>query len=58
MRLPLNNPDDMTDIDLKTLQNMIDVFMERGFSYFTSTFCTTSMGKTTRPHKSFTLFRF
>lgn len=34
MRLPLNNPDDMTDIDLKTLQNMIDVFMERGFSYF------------------------
>ncbi|MDE2518538.1 MAG: aldo/keto reductase [Methanocorpusculum sp.] len=34
MRLPLNNPDDMTDIDLKTMQNMVDVFMERGFSYF------------------------
>ncbi len=34
MRLPLNNPDDMTNINLKTLQNMVGVFMERGFSYF------------------------
>ncbi|WP_338095518.1 aldo/keto reductase [Methanorbis rubei] len=34
MRLPLNNPDDMADIDIKTLQNMVDSFMKQGFSYF------------------------
>ncbi|MDV0441548.1 aldo/keto reductase [Methanorbis furvi] len=34
MRLPLNNPDDMADIDTKTLQSMVDVFMKQGFSYF------------------------
>ncbi|MBR1816345.1 MAG: aldo/keto reductase [Lachnospiraceae bacterium] len=34
MRLPLNNPDDPADIDIKRLEEMVDLFLERGFTYF------------------------
>ncbi|MBO6114755.1 MAG: aldo/keto reductase [Lachnospiraceae bacterium] len=34
MRLPLNNPDDATDIDIEQVKKMVDTFMERGFTYF------------------------
>ncbi|MBQ8912772.1 MAG: aldo/keto reductase [Lachnospiraceae bacterium] len=34
MRLPLNNPDDPADIDIKQLEKMVDLFLERGFTYF------------------------
>lgn len=62
MRLPLNNPDDMTDIDTKTLQNMVDVFMERGFSYFDTAYVYAGSEEAIRetlvkryPRESFTL---
>lgn len=34
MRLPLNNPEDTTDIDIEQLKKMVDMFIERGFNYF------------------------
>lgn len=34
MRLPLTNPEDQTSIDYKTLNKMVDTFLERGFTYF------------------------
>jgi hypothetical protein len=34
MRLPLINPDDPTDIDFELTKKMVDVFIERGFTYF------------------------
>lgn len=34
MRLPLNNPDDPTDIDVEQAKEMVDMFMQRGFTYF------------------------
>ena len=34
MRLPLVNPDDQTSIDIKKFKAMVDVYMERGFTYF------------------------
>ena len=34
MRLPLNNPEDAGDIDIKTMERMVDTFIERGFTYF------------------------
>ena len=34
MRLPLKNPNDQTSIDYKVLNQMVDTFLERGFSYF------------------------
>lgn len=34
MRLPLLNPDDATSINIDLLKDMVDVFMERGFTYF------------------------
>ncbi len=34
MRLPLNNPDDATDIDVEQVKKMVDMFIERGFTYF------------------------
>ena len=34
MRLPLTNPQDQTSIDYKTLNQMVDLFLERGFTYF------------------------
>ena len=34
MRLPLTNPDDQTSIDLEKFKAMVDVYMERGFTYF------------------------
>ena len=34
MRLPLHNPNDATSIDLETTKKMVDVFLERGFTYF------------------------
>ena len=34
MRLPLTNPDDQTSIDLEKFKEMVDVYMERGFTYF------------------------
>ena len=34
MRLPLVNPDDQTSIDIEKFKAMVDVYMERGFTYF------------------------
>ena len=34
MRLPLLNPSDDTSIDLEQVKKMVDVFMEKGFTYF------------------------
>ena len=34
MRLPLKDPKDQTSIDYATLNKMVDMFLERGFSYF------------------------
>ncbi len=34
MRLPLTNPDDEGSIDLELLKQMVDTFLERGFTYF------------------------
>ena len=34
MRLPLNNVEDQKSIDYKTLNSMVDTFIERGFNYF------------------------
>ena len=34
MRLPLTNPQDQTSIDYNQLNKMVDLFLERGFTYF------------------------
>ena len=34
MRLPVKNQDDPTSIDVDTLNQMVDTFLERGFTYF------------------------
>lgn len=34
MRLPQKDPGDYSNVDLETLGKMVDVFLERGFSYF------------------------
>ena len=34
MRLPTKNPDDAADIDIGQVQQMVDLFMKRGFTYF------------------------
>ncbi len=34
MRLPLQNPNDPANIDMGTLNQMVDTFLARGFSYF------------------------
>lgn len=34
MRLPLTNPDDASSIDIELTKKMVDVFIERGFTYF------------------------
>lgn len=34
MRLPLLNPDDAASIDIEQLKKMVDVFLDRGFTYF------------------------
>ncbi|MDO5845701.1 MAG: aldo/keto reductase [Methanocorpusculum sp.] len=34
MRLPLTNPDDQTSINMNEFQSMVDLFMEKGFTYF------------------------
>lgn len=34
MRLPLLNPDDTTSIDIEQLNQMVDLFVDRGFTYF------------------------
>ncbi len=34
MRLPLKDPADQTSIDYEQLNKMVDLFMERGFTYF------------------------
>jgi len=34
MRLPLRNPDDYISIEMDTLYQMVDTFLERGFTYF------------------------
>ena len=38
MRLPLNNPDDVTDIDIKHVERMVDAFLEAGGTYFDTAF--------------------
>jgi len=34
MRLPLKNQNDFASIDMDMMKNMVDVFLERGFTYF------------------------
>ena len=34
MRLPLNDPSNPRDIDIEQVKKMVDLFMERGFTYF------------------------
>ncbi len=34
MRLPLNNPADKGDIDIEQMKKMVDLFLEKGFTYF------------------------
>lgn len=34
MRLPLTDPNDPSTIDTKQLENMVDTFIEKGFTYF------------------------
>ena len=34
MRLPLVNADSSNEIDIKTLEKMVDLYLERGFTYF------------------------
>ena len=34
MRLPLLNKDDQTSVDLETLNELVDAFIEKGFAYF------------------------
>lgn len=34
MRLPLLDPDDQTSFDYETLNQLVDVFLQRGFTYF------------------------
>ncbi|MGV8083307.1 MAG: aldo/keto reductase [Coriobacteriia bacterium] len=34
MRLPVTNPKDQTSVDMEMLREMVDTFLERGFTYF------------------------
>lgn len=34
MRLPKTNPDDPTSIDIEQVKKMVDLFLEKGFTYF------------------------
>ena len=34
MRLPLLNPDDAASIDIEQFKKMVEVFLDRGFTYF------------------------
>ena len=34
MRLPVTNQNDLTSIDMDTVNHMVDTFLERGFTYF------------------------
>jgi hypothetical protein len=34
MRLPVFNENDRSTVDIETVKNMVDIFMERGFAYF------------------------
>ena len=34
MRMPLNNPADQTDVDFEQVCQMVDRFLEQGFTYF------------------------
>ena len=34
MRLPLLDPNDETSVDLEQVKRMVDLFLERGFTYF------------------------
>ena len=34
MRLPLTNPEDVKSIDYEQMCQMVDLFLEQGFSYF------------------------
>lgn len=41
MRLPLTNPEDPTSVDLKQFCEMIDTFMDNGFTYFDTAYLIT-----------------
>ena len=34
MRLPLLDPNDPASIDMEQMKQMVDLFLERGFTYF------------------------
>jgi len=37
MRLPVKSQNDQESIDMETLNQMVDTFLERGFTYFDTT---------------------
>lgn len=38
MRLPLNHPEDTKDINLEEMQKMVDLFMQKGFHYYDTSY--------------------
>ena len=64
MRLPLNDPSNDADVDIEQLKEMVDIFMQKGFTYFDTAwmyngFASESAAKTALvdryPRESFTL---
>ncbi len=64
MRLPLTDPEDKTSIDMEQTKQMVDTFLERGFTYFDTAwmYCGFASERATRealvqrhPRDSFTL---
>ena len=64
MRLPVNDKTNMADVDMEQLKKMVDLFMEKGFTYFDTAwmyndFASESAAKTALvdryPRESFTL---
>ncbi len=64
MRLPQNDPDNPADVDVEQVKQMVDLFLERGFTYFDTAwmynaFASENVVKTAltsrHPRESFTL---
>ena len=55
MRLPLNDPNKAGDIDIEQVKRMVDLFMERGFTYFDTAWMYCGLGcllSSKRPFKN------
>ena len=64
MRLPQNDPNNAADVDIEQVKHMVDLFLERGFTYFDTAlmynaFASEAVAKTAlvdrHPRESFTL---